>query len=83
MNENKIIIKSDAGKEISYDILFLVKENNYNYIVYTKNKENKDKNITCYFTKYVNDTNKLLNVTKKESIMLENLLNKFRSKDEK
>ncbi len=72
--ENKITL-SNSKKKDSYDVLFIMKKEDYDYIVYTDNVTKE----TVYFGKSKQGSNKIVKVTSEEKVMLENVLKKFES----
>lgn len=81
MKESKITLKNEEGKKTVYDILFEVESSDFNYIVYTNKKLDKNGDTVVYFGKYVNGEMIFKNVNKKEEEKLKLILSKFRGKD--
>ncbi len=77
MENNQLIIKSKNGKKSIYDVIIIVSGKDYEYIIYTDNKKNKNGELNVYFAKYKEDLSKIKDVTLKEEKELINILNKF------
>lgn len=79
MEDKKMKIITDDGKEIEYRILcaFYLSSTQKNYVVYTDDKEDKDGNIEVYASIYYpDDDTKLDEVkTKEEWDAIESILN--------
>lgn len=82
-DNNTLIIKSETGKETKFDIIFTTDTNDYHFIVYTANKNDKNDNKIVYFSKSKIGTKKLEKVTKEEKEKLLNVLEKFNKKGSK
>lgn len=81
--ENKITLKNLEGKKEVFDCLFVMEDEEYNYIVYTNKKQDKNNDMICFFAKYKPDSQQLENINKKEEEKLKLILDKFRINDEK
>ena len=70
MEKNLLTLKDKNGNKIKYRILFNIKCDNINYVIYTEDKKNKSREIISYASSYVlsekGNMTKLKPVTNKE-----------------